>query len=147
MLLTSLKLYQLTFAQCVSSIFEFSTTFFNYTAPASLFECWKKKKQVANWLIRLTPEQHERFNQLRDRFSTEMEEREAIQDMEDSQLRQDEETYLEMREQEDWRRGQVNDEKCFFFKFWDKSKYIYIICVINIVVIIVELISISWFFF
>ena len=56
----------------------------------------------------MTPEQHERFNQLRDRFSTEMEEREAIQDMEDSQLRQDEETYLEMREQEDWRRGQVN---------------------------------------
>ena len=64
----------------------------------------------------MTPEQHERFNQLRDRFSTEMEEREAIQDMEDSQLRQDEETYLEMREQEDWRRGQVMfDEKCFFF--------------------------------
>ena len=65
----------------------------------------------------MTPEQHERFNQLRDRFSTEMEEREAIQDMEDSQLRQDEETYLEMREQEDWRRGQVMTKNVFFSSF------------------------------
>ena len=64
-------------------------------------------KLVANWLIRLTPEQHERFNQLRDRFSQEMEEREHVQDMEDQQLRMDEDTYLEMREQEDWNRGQV----------------------------------------
>jgi hypothetical protein len=64
-------------------------------------------KLVANWLIRLTNEQHERFNQLRDRFSTEMEEREHIQDMEDAQLRLDEEAYLEMREQEDWRQGQI----------------------------------------
>ena len=79
--------------------------------PASIFRSNSyaniDMKLVANWLIRLTPEQHERFNQLRDRFSTEMEEREAIQDMEDSQLRQDEETYLAMREQEDWRRGQI----------------------------------------
>ena len=36
-----------------------------------------------------------------------MEEREHVQDMEDAQLREDEEAYLEMREQEDWRQGQV----------------------------------------
>ena len=30
-----------------------------------------------------------------------------MQDMEDAQLREDEEAYLEMREQEDWRQGQV----------------------------------------
>ena len=65
--------------------------------PVSVFE---------NRLIRLTNEQHERFNQLRERFSDEMEEREHVQDMEDAQLREDEEAYLEMREQEDWRHGQ-----------------------------------------
>ena len=66
--------------------------------PVSVFE---------NRLIRLTNEQHERFNQLRERFSDEMEEREHVQDMEDAQLREDEEAYLEMREQEDWRHGQT----------------------------------------
>ena len=79
--------------------------------PASIFRSNSyaniDMKLVANWLIRLTPEQHERFNQLRDRFSAEMEERETIQDMEDAQLRADEETYLQMREQQDWQRGQI----------------------------------------
>ncbi len=79
--------------------------------PASIFRSNSyaniDMKLVANWLIRLTPEQHERFNQLRDRFSAEMEERETIQDMEDAQLRADEETYLQMREQQDWQRGQL----------------------------------------
>jgi hypothetical protein len=79
--------------------------------PASIFRSNSyaniDMKLVANWLIRLTNEQHERFNQLRERFSDEMEEREHVQDMEDAQLREDEEAYLEMREQEDWRQGQV----------------------------------------
>jgi hypothetical protein len=81
------------------------------TPPASIFRSNSyaniDMKLVANWLIRLTNEQHERFNQLRERFSDEMEEREHVQDMEDAQLREDEEAYLEMREQEDWRQGQV----------------------------------------
>ena len=38
---------------------------------------------VANWLVRLTPEQHERFMQLKERFSSELENRDLVKDMED----------------------------------------------------------------
>jgi hypothetical protein len=61
---------------------------------------------VANWLVRLTPEQHERFNQLKQRFNKEIGERDLIRDMEDDQLREDEDQLMGMRAQQDWVRGQ-----------------------------------------
>jgi hypothetical protein len=61
---------------------------------------------VANWLVRITPEQHERFNQLKKRFNKEIAERDLIKDMEDDQLREDEEQLYQMRSQQDWVRGQ-----------------------------------------
>ena len=61
---------------------------------------------VANWLVRLTPEQHDRFNQLKKRFNKEIQERDLIRDMEDDQMREDEDQLLQMRSQQDWIRGQ-----------------------------------------
>jgi hypothetical protein len=57
---------------------------------------------VANWLQRLTPEQKERFQQLKGRFSQEMDEREHLQDMDDAKMVSDAEALALVRRQREW---------------------------------------------
>jgi hypothetical protein len=62
---------------------------------------------VANWMIRLTPEQHQRFMQLKERFASELENREMIRGMEDK-MQGDEITKAHLaREAWDWKQGQI----------------------------------------
>eukprot|EP00949_MAST-11_sp_MAST-11-sp1_P000992 g992.t1 len=66
---------------------------------------------VANWLVRLTPEQHERFMQLKERFTKELMNREMIRDMEDKQHLEEEAQAQRIREHMDWQRGQRTMEE------------------------------------
>ena len=66
---------------------------------------------VANWLVRLTPEQNERFMQLKERFTAELENRELIKDMEDHAHAEEEENAQRIREHHDWHRGQSRLEE------------------------------------
>ena len=61
---------------------------------------------VANWLIRLTPEQHQRFMQLKDRFATELENREMIRNMEDKMMNDEIKQAHEQRALWDWKKYQ-----------------------------------------
>lgn len=66
---------------------------------------------VANWLVRLTPEQHERFMQLKERFTAELENRELIKDMEDHAHAEEEANAQRLREHYDWGKGQLRLEE------------------------------------
>ena len=66
---------------------------------------------VANWLVRLTPEQHERFMQLKERFTAELENRELIKDMEDHAHAEEEANAQRLREHYDWGKGKLRLEE------------------------------------
>ena len=66
---------------------------------------------VANWLVRLTPEQNERFMQLKERFTAELENRDLIKDMEDHAHAEEEEAAQRLREHYDWGKGQQRLEE------------------------------------
>jgi hypothetical protein len=66
---------------------------------------------VANWLIRLTPEQHQRFMQLKDRFATELENREMIRGMEDKMMRDEIKQAHEQRAHWDWQQFQKHSKE------------------------------------
>ena len=65
---------------------------------------------VAQWLLRLTPEQRERFQQLKQRFSNELEDREIMRDIEDAGMRSDAENYLQWLNQHDEKMCQARYE-------------------------------------
>ena len=62
---------------------------------------------VANWLIRLTPEQHQRFMQLKERFAAELANREMIRGMEDKMQSDEIAQAHQARANWDWQQGQT----------------------------------------
>jgi hypothetical protein len=62
---------------------------------------------VANWLIRLTPEQHQRFMQLKERFASELANREMIRGMEDKMQSDEIAKAHQARANWDWQQGQA----------------------------------------
>ena len=62
---------------------------------------------VANWMIRLTPEQHQRFMQLKERFASELANREMIRGMEDKMQSDEIRQAHQARATWDWKQGQI----------------------------------------